>query len=324
MAVISDDAMGRVLKCLLPQINEYLECRSSRKDILGPFILGITGTQGSGKSTWARAILSVLTSTYHFNVIALSLDDLYFDHANLIRIRESSQNNGLLQTRGHPGTHDEQLADEFFGSLRTGSTEVLIPSFDKSKFDGEGDRVPKDQWKSIPGNPPLDVLIFEGWCLGFQPLSDAEMEEKWQLAKRLHQEAVESSEPEQNPGYSTTTLAKHSLDHLRIINKNLRRYCETFTGPSNFDYFIHLDADKLVNVYEWRIEQEHALKREKGVGMTDEQVIRFVQGYMPGYELYLDRLRREPFVRNSPEAKWKGNLRVVLNKKRDIIEMKEL
>ena len=44
-------------------------------------------------------------------------------------------------------------------------------------------------------------------------------------------------------------------------------------------------------VYDWRLEQEVALKRDKGGGMTDEQVRRFVDGYYPAYELFTEGVR---------------------------------
>jgi hypothetical protein len=42
------------------------------------------------------------------------------------------------------------------------------------------------------------------------------------------------------------------------------------------DALIHLDAEELDYVYEWRLEQEHELIKEKGTGMSDEAVRRFV------------------------------------------------
>lgn len=38
------------------------------------------------------------------------------------------------------------------------------------------------------------------------------------------------------------------------------------------------DAEKTEYVYEWRLEQESALRVAKGSGMTDEQVVKFVDG----------------------------------------------
>lgn len=43
-------------------------------------------------------------------------------------------------------------------------------------------------------------------------------------------------------------------------------------GPRHFDYLFHLDTDDLVNVYEWRVQQEHALWRMKNQGMTDTRL----------------------------------------------------
>jgi D-glycerate 3-kinase len=45
-----------------------------------------------------------------------------------------------------------------------------------------------------------------------------------------------------------------------------------------FDAFIHIDAEDPKSVYTWRVEAEVKLRIEKGSGMTDEQVKRFVDG----------------------------------------------
>lgn len=38
------------------------------------------------------------------------------------------------------------------------------------------------------------------------------------------------------------------------------------------------DAEDTQYVYAWRLEQEAALRASKGTGMTDEQVVKFVNG----------------------------------------------
>lgn len=106
----------------------------------------------------------------------------------------------------------------------------------------------------------------------------------------------------------------HSLDDLRTINANLRRYNETFMGPANFDFLVHLDTDRLYNVYRWRIQQERALRDASGTGMTDDHVVNFVKVYMPTYELYLDRLQAEAFL----EPHKNTQLRVVLDEERKV------
>ncbi|GKT82329.1 D-glycerate 3-kinase [Colletotrichum tofieldiae] len=315
--MIDKAALDVVIHHLLPFI------KSHKAEFSGPFILGLSGLQGSGKSTWAAALTDALNLQYGINTRTLSLDDLYHDHDQLVALREANPANGLLRTRGQPGTHDEDLARRFFNDVsHTNSTEagsglIKWPAFDKSLFGGEGGRVPVEQWENVPRSPPLEVLIFEGWCLGFQPLSDVAVEEKWIKAKKSA--SIKNSE---NPQLSTTTLASHRLDHLLLINKNLQRYCESFMGPWRFDAFLHLSTDQLINVYHWRLDQERALREKKGAGMTDEEVVRFVQGYMPAYELYLERLTHESFFPKQEERK-KGHIRVILDSNRKVIRVDE-
>lgn len=46
------------------------------------------------------------------------------------------------------------------------------------------------------------------------------------------------------------------------------------------------DAKELDYVYEWRIQQEHDLIKQKGTGMSDEQVRAFVDGCTSSSLLY--------------------------------------
>lgn len=48
-------------------------------------------------------------------------------------------------------------------------------------------------------------------------------------------------------------------------------------------------------MYGWRQEQEDHLRLDRGdplAGMTPEQVVRFVDGYFPAYELYTEGVRK--------------------------------
>lgn len=307
--MIDNAAISQVLDLFLPRIQHH-RVRGQRR----PFILAISGLQGSGKSTWAKALADTLNVAHNINTRTVSLDDFYHDHQTLAAIRDSNADNLLLRTRGQPGTHDEVLANEFFASLDEGISQepIRLPAYDKSQFDGEGDRVPKDQWAVIPRQWRIEVLIFEGWCLGFQPLSDEELEAKVAAAT----EAAKS--PTTRAGLDTTTvaLATHRIAHLRLINDHLRRYCSSFMGPSHFDGLLQLSTDNLHNVYQWRLDQEHALRAAVGLGMTDEEVVRFVRGYMPAYEMYLDRLTEESFFQST-----KMHVRVMLNSERRPIKV---
>lgn len=92
-----------------------------------------------------------------------------------------------------------------------------------------------------------------------------------------------------------------------------------------FDIFIHIDALDTQYVYEWRKEQEQSLRREKGTGMTDEQVKIFVDGYYPAYELYLDGVREGVFKGKNSEEEWKGKqLRLVVGKDRRVVQVEKI
>lgn len=73
------------------------------------------------------------------------------------------------------------------------------------------------------------------------------------------------------------------------------------------------DAEDPLYVYHWREEQEAAMRASKGTGMTQEQVVTFVNGYYPCYELYTDVLRQSIF--NGEKGK---QLRLIVGKDRRV------
>ncbi|KAJ5819900.1 hypothetical protein N7474_005491 [Penicillium riverlandense] len=300
--------IDQVLNYILPYIEKHTKSEPPAGKTKRPFILALTGLQGSGKSTWTSALVQALNEKHKLRTINLSLDDLYLDHEDLVQLRNDNASNKLLRTRGQPGTHDTKLAVTFFDSLTKTSEDTLIPVFDKSKFNGEGARAPKETWTRITAGEVVDVVVFEGWCVGFQPLDEQTIQKKWEDA----QKNVTKSE------YPIVTLGDHKLEHLVQANHSLRNYCDSFMGPQHLDFLVHLDTNDLVNVYQWRIQQEHALREIKNEGMMDEQVVDFVRGYMPAYELYLDQLR-DGFFGLDMTAR-KGQLRVVLDRERRVVD----
>ncbi|OKL59643.1 hypothetical protein UA08_05311 [Talaromyces atroroseus] len=308
-----DDLVGHILP--------YITQHADRLERQRPFLLALTGLQGSGKTTWASAIVRTLNEKHKVKTIGVSLDDFYLDHDGLARVREENPSNKLLRVRGQPGTHDTALVMEFLRSLVTTAAspqEVLIPEFDKSKFNGEGDRVPRDHWKkvTVSTTSTIDVVVLEGWCFGFQPLSESAIEEKWKEAKNGQTSLNDGNDAE----FPTRTLQNHALSSYIEINRNLRTYCDMFMGPQHVDFLVHLDTHDLMNVYRWRLEQEHALHKSKNRGMSNDQVIEFIKCYMPAYELYLDALRRGFFSRLPEDAgAQKEHKRVILGRDRRIV-----
>lgn len=128
-----------------------------------PLIVGINGAQGSGKSTLC-AFLEVLLDEHGLKAATLSLDDLYLGRAD--RQRLAREVHPLFATRGVPGTHAPARGLAIFDDLAAGRA-LSLPRFDKGTDEqsrgGEG----------VTG--PVDVLLFEGWCVGCPPQADEEL-----------------------------------------------------------------------------------------------------------------------------------------------------
>ena len=216
-----------------------------------PFIVGINGSQGSGKSTLTSFIEYYLSSVHGKQVVSLSIDDFYFDQSqrNALAIKVHP----LLATRGVPGTHNIPLALDTLRNLDSGS-RTLLPRFDKAT----DNPFPTEQWPVIASSP--DFIILEGWCVGATPQSQSELKPPIN-----HLEEVE--------------------DPLGIwrsfVNTELAGDYQTLFAK--IDYRIMLKAPSFDCVYQWRLEQEHKLAKKAGKNstgvMSDEEVANFVQHY---------------------------------------------
>lgn len=146
-----------------------------------PLFVGLQGPQGSGKSYTSKLLQDHLSSPpLGLRVAVLSIDDLYLPHAALRSLAKSNPGNRLLHGRGQPGTHDVDLGLRIFAALAECQFDVELPRFDKSLHNGEGDRLPIDGSGVIIKQPPcLDVVILEGWFVGFYPITQAELERRW-------------------------------------------------------------------------------------------------------------------------------------------------
>jgi D-glycerate 3-kinase len=157
------------------------------------------------------AIAAMLRSPPHsLPTAVLSIDDLYLPHAAQTLLASSHPLNALVQHRGEPGTHDIALGVSLFRALKAYQA-AKIPVYDKSAHNGQGDRIDEGMWEEVnaPGSgAKVQVVIFEGWCVGFQALGSKELRLRWE-------EAQESKEG---------TLWKHRLEDLEFINDKLKDY----------------------------------------------------------------------------------------------------
>jgi len=212
----------------------------------GPQVVGITGSQGSGKSAAAGA-LAILLREAGLQAAVLSIDDLYLTRAE--RAALAARVHPLFATRGVPGTHDVGLGLAVLDSLGAPG-ETAVPRFDK----GGDDRRPPEQWDWVAG--PLDVILFEGWCVGARPQRPAA------LAR-----PVNDLERDEDP--------------LGVW----RRYAnDQLAGPYR-PLFARIGLQVLLRdpgfetVLGWRRQQEAKLREREGGGQSDAELARFVQFY---------------------------------------------
>ncbi|HEY9034312.1 MAG TPA: hypothetical protein VIN71_10275 [Pseudomonadales bacterium] len=222
----------------------------------GPLLLGINGGQGSGKSTLCRILQRLLEQGFGKHVAAISIDDLYLPRAE--RQQLASRVHPLLATRGVPGTHDVALAIDILSRLKQGSHERLqVPVFDKAM----DDRAPAERWQQLQG--PLDIILFEGWCVGAWPQRPAHL-----------QQPVNSLEAEEDP------------------DQHWRRYVnQQLAGPYRdlfalIDRLMMLKIPSMEHVFEWRLLQERKLRESLADQpeaarhvMSEQAVRRFIMHY---------------------------------------------
>ena len=215
----------------------------------GLVVLGISGAQGSGKSTIAAALHQALDAQ-GVTTATLSLDDLYCTHAE--RQRLASTVHPLLATRGVPGTHDVALGLATIAALERGEP-ALLPRFDKAR----DDRRKPEPVDCAP--PHTRMLLFEGWCIGALPQPDAAL-----IAPI-------------NPLEAEADVAGHWRGYANAALAGVYR-----TLWARIDALAMLRAPDFATIVTWRQEQEHALREATGPApgvMSDAEVIRFVAHY---------------------------------------------
>lgn len=215
--------------------------------------VGLCGSQGSGKTTAAQAIKAELGHRGR-RVAVLSLDDFYLTRSE--RSTLAATVHPLLQTRGVPGTHDIQMLLSAIRALRRG-VDVRVPVFDK----GRDDRRPQEEWALVSG--VVDVIIVEGWCVGAIPQTD----------EALSKPANDLERREDPHG----TWRGH-------VNRELAGPYRQLT--EELDYLVLLAAPSFDVVYDWRRQQENALREAAGRGgrdssgiLNDRELERFIAHY---------------------------------------------
>lgn len=215
-------------------------------------ILGLSGSQGSGKTMAAGILQIILKKFFKKNIYIISIDDFYKTLRD--RNRMSQQKHSLFKTRGVPGTHDINLIKNFFISVkRKKFKKIKLPKFNKSI----DDRSKKNYWHNINKRP--EIIILEGWCVGAKPQNISSLRKPVNILERYEDK---------------------DLIWRKYANEKLKKeYKEVF---AMIDYFIFMKVPNFKIVFKWRLLQESKLRKKlhyKKKIMTYSAIKRFIMFY---------------------------------------------
>jgi D-glycerate 3-kinase len=214
-------------------------------------VIGLTGGQGSGKSTISNILKIILKEGFKLNTVTFSIDDFYKTLKE--RKKMSVKISPLFLTRGVPGTHDTNLLFKCLRIMkRSKFKKILIPKFDKSI----DDRMEKNKWQKIKKKP--DIVIFEGWCVGVTPQKNKDL-----LAP------INALEKEKD---------KKKVWRRRVNKELGSNYKKIF---NEIDLTIFLKVPSFKHVFQWRLLQEKKLiATSKGKKtMNKKQIKNFIMYY---------------------------------------------
>lgn len=220
----------------------------TQKQGVKTLVVGISGAQGTGKSTLAHTLKGLLSDKY--SVALLSLDDLYLSQDKRAELAKNIH--PLFQTRGVPCTHNVGLGLRILEQLKSGQGDVLLPRFDKQTDNPKS----KALWERC--KTPVDIVLFEGWCLGLESQNEAEL-----------LEPINGLEAQED---------KHAL-WRKQVNKALEtEYQNLF---QMIDKMIYLKAPSFESVFVWRKQQEAETfaNQSNGAGMDDNALRQFMAHY---------------------------------------------
>lgn len=220
-----------------------LNLATARRNLNRTFVQGILGGQGTGKTTLCIILQSIL-NYFDFSAATLSIDDLYLTYSERQKLQ---QQDPRLLWRGPPGTHDIPLGLKVIEQClqENNPTQILLPRFDKSAFNGAGDRTTP---KAI-AQP--DILLFEGWFIGVQPLA-----------------------PDAFNHCPAPIVTEKDRQFARDNNQRLQAYLPLW---SKLDSLIILSPEDYRLSKQWRKDAEHQMIALGKSGMSDDEIDRFVE-----------------------------------------------
>lgn len=235
---ISTEAMLQVLWDLwLPLATQIA---TNHQSLGRPFIQGILGGQGTGKTTLCQ-ILSLILQHLEYKTLCLSIDDLYKTYSDRLALQKQDPR---LIWRGPPGTHDVDLGINLLDQIRQRQNPVTVPRFDKSAFDGAGDRTTPD----IVNN--IDIVLFEGWFVGVLPIE---------------------------PQLFATAPPPITTEEDRIFSRDMNHQLHTYLPLwQRLDSLIAISPRDYRYSLQWRKQAERKMIATGKSGMAEAQIEEFV------------------------------------------------
>ena len=242
------DKLGQLKKFYIPIGNSIYKIYEKEKITK---VIGLTGGQGSGKSTISNILKIVLKEYFNLETIIFSIDDFYKTFKD--RKKMSKKISPLFLTRGVPGTHETKLLYNCIKSLKKKDfKKITIPKFDKSI----DDRLPKNKWQKIEKKP--NIVIFEGWCVGAKPQKNKDLLVPINTLEKVND--------------------KKKIWRTRVNQELKDQYKKIF---NLIDVSIFLKVPSFKHIYKWRLLQEKKLKavsRGKKI-MNSKQIKKFIMFY---------------------------------------------
>lgn len=233
---------------------------SSHKQLGRPFVQGVLGGQGTGKTTMCR-VLSLILKQLGYRTLNLSLDDLYKMYNERLALK---QQDPRLIWRGPPGTHDVEMGITVLEQIRQCKNPVAVPRFDKSLHQGAGDRTDPEIVENV------DIVLFEGWFVGVRPISP---------------EVFDTTPP--------PILSEKDKVFARDMNNQLHSYLPLW---DKLDSLILLYPKDYRLSLEWRKQAERQMIATGKSGMSEEEVEQFVNYFWCSLhpELFIQPLVKSP------------------------------
>ena len=204
----------------------------------------IAGSQGSGKSSLSKLIKLYFEKFCYKSVVIISMDDFYLSKSQ--RTQLSKNIHPLFLTRGVPGTHDLELMNKKIKQILNKEFPIYLPIFDK---------VSDSRKRTYKKVLKADVIVFEGWCAGAQPVDLNYLQKNF------------------------NNLEKHKDKNFiwrNSYNKYLNQYQKLF---SQFNFYIYFQFNQWDHVLNWKYKQELELRdKKKDLGLK-KYLREFIQYY---------------------------------------------